>query len=68
MVTNFNSLFGSNNWAVSGARLRVTELGAPANTLFNRGKGMFEIRWMRTTIGLKARTRPPHQCPMHRVQ
>lgn len=46
MVTNFNLLFGSNNWAVSGAILRVTELGAPANTLFNRGVGAFEVRWI----------------------
>jgi len=30
---------------LNGARLRVTELGAPANTIFNRGIGSFEIRW-----------------------
>jgi len=46
MVASFNTLFGANNWAIDGARLRVTELGAPANALFNRGQGAFEIRWI----------------------
>lgn len=46
MMTNFNSAFGSNNWAISSAKLRVTEIGAPAQTLFNRGIGAFEIRWI----------------------
>ena len=46
MVASFNSLFGSNNWGISGARLRVTELAAPANALFNRGTGSFGIRWI----------------------
>ena len=46
MVTNFNSLFGTSNWVVSGAKLRVTEIGAPAQTIFNRGIGAFEIRWI----------------------
>ncbi len=46
MMTNFNSTFGSNNWAISSAKLRVTEVGAPAQTLFDRGGGAFEIRWL----------------------
>ena len=46
LVTNFNSIFGTDNWAINGAKLRVTELGAPANPLFNRGTGSFEIRWI----------------------
>lgn len=45
-VANFNSLFGTNNWVVNGAKLRVTELDAPNNALFNRGVGAFEIRWI----------------------
>lgn len=49
MVTNFNSLFGSNNWVIGGAKLRVTEMGAPANAIFNRGKGVFEILWIANT-------------------
>ena len=46
MVAYFNSTFGSTNWGIASAKLRVTELGTPANTLFNRGKGLFEIRWI----------------------
>ncbi|HNQ74069.1 MAG TPA: hypothetical protein PKN95_10765 [Verrucomicrobiota bacterium] len=45
-VSNFNSLFGTNNWVLNGARLRVTETAAPNNALFNRGTGAFEIRWI----------------------
>src|ERR1700733_4405843 len=39
MATNFNAVFGAGNWAVSGARLVVTEVGAPPQTILNRGKG-----------------------------
>jgi hypothetical protein len=46
LVANFNSLFGPDQWAVNAANLRVTELGAPNNALFNRGIGAFEIRWI----------------------
>jgi hypothetical protein len=46
MVTSFNSSFGTNNWAISSARLRVTEIAAPPQALFNRGVGAFEIRWI----------------------
>lgn len=46
MVTNFNSLYGSNSWAITNATLQVTEQAAPNNSLFNRGKGAFEIRWI----------------------
>jgi len=49
MVTNFDSMFGTNNWVINGAKLRVTEIGAPAQTNFNRGKGAFEIRWIANT-------------------
>jgi hypothetical protein len=46
MVMNFNFLFGTNNWSIISAKLRVTEMGAPPNGLFNRGTGAFEIRWI----------------------
>ena len=46
MVTNFNVLFGSNNWVINGATLQVTEQSAPNNNIFNRGKGAFEVRWI----------------------
>jgi hypothetical protein len=55
MVASFNSAFGTNNRVISAAALRVTELGSPANNLFNRGVGAFEIRWIQTTLGSKAR-------------
>jgi len=48
-VSNFNSLFGVNNWVINGAKLRVTEVGAPNNSLFSRGIGAFEIRWVANT-------------------
>jgi hypothetical protein len=46
MVTSFNSLFGANNWVISGAKLQVTEAGTPNNAIFDQGKGAFEIRWV----------------------
>lgn len=46
MVTNFNLAFGSNNWVISGATLQLTENGAPTQTIFNRGVGAFQIRWI----------------------
>ena len=46
VVTNFDSMFGTNNWVINGARLRVTEVGAPNNAVFNRGTGSFEVRWI----------------------
>lgn len=46
MMINFNGAFGTNNWAVTSAKFVVTESGAPTQTLFNRGKGAFEIRWV----------------------
>jgi hypothetical protein len=49
MVTNFDLRFGTNNWFVTSAKLRVSEQGAPNNALFNRGVGAFEIRWMAQT-------------------
>jgi hypothetical protein len=49
MVTSFNSAFGSNNWVIGSARMVLTEVGAHAQTIFNRGKGSFEIRWIANT-------------------
>jgi hypothetical protein len=40
--------FGTNSWVLTRANLRFVELGAPANTIFNRGVGAFEIRWTAT--------------------
>jgi len=46
MVTSFNTLFGANNWVVTGAKLQVTEVGTPNNSLFDQGKGAFGIYWV----------------------
>ena len=46
MVASFNSLFGANNWVISGAKLQVTETGTPNNAIFDQGKGAFQIRWI----------------------
>jgi hypothetical protein len=45
-VTNFNALFGTNNWAITGAKLQVTEVGSPNNNIFDQGVGAFQIYWV----------------------
>jgi hypothetical protein len=42
-VTNFNALFGTNNWVITGAKLQVTEVGNPNNNIFDQGVGAFLI-------------------------
>jgi hypothetical protein len=49
MRTNLNALYGTNNWVVSSAKLQVTEVGTPNNSIFNQGKGAFEVRWVANT-------------------
>jgi hypothetical protein len=46
MVTNFNGVFGTNNWVITSATLNLTENPSPGNALFNYGTGSFEIRWI----------------------
>ncbi len=46
MVANFNTLFGTNNWSITGARLQVTEVGTPNNNIFDQGKGAFGLYWV----------------------
>ena len=50
MVTSFNTLFGANNWVISGAKLQVTEVGTPNNSIFDQGKGGFGSTGSPTTI------------------
>ena len=45
-VTTFNADFGTGNWAIQSAVLKLTEQAAPLNPNFNRGSGTFEIRWI----------------------
>lgn len=58
MVSNFNLAFGTSNWHINAAKLSLTELGAPANTLFNRGTGSFEIRWIANDTWLEGTGTP----------
>jgi hypothetical protein len=46
LVASVDGAFGTHNWMITRVTLRLVELGAPANALFNRGVGAFEIRWM----------------------
>jgi hypothetical protein len=45
-ITQFNSTFGAGNWTITGISLRLTETAAPNNLIFNRGQGLFEVRWI----------------------
>lgn len=45
-VSSFDTTFGAGNWSLCGVTLRLTEVAAPNNDIFNRGVGSFEIRWM----------------------
>ncbi|HEY3244602.1 MAG TPA: hypothetical protein VGM03_14775 [Phycisphaerae bacterium] len=45
-VQQFNAQYGAGNWTLSLIRLRVSEVAAPNNPIFNVGLGMFEVRWL----------------------
>jgi hypothetical protein len=57
-AASLNGSFGSNRWMVAGARLAVTEVGAPNNGIFNRGVGGFEIRWIGSDGWVEGTGRP----------
>lgn len=42
----FNATFGVGDWTISSAKLLLTETAAPAQAIFNRGVGQFEVRWI----------------------
>jgi len=44
-VTDLDSALGS-SWRITSVVLRVVEQGEPNNTIFNRGVGQFEVRWI----------------------
>ena len=46
LASMFNTSFGAGNWTVSSARLKLTEVAAPNNGMFNRGVGPFEVQWI----------------------
>ena len=45
LVASVDASLGTHDWLVTRATLRFFEVGAPGNSLFNRGVGAFEIRW-----------------------
>jgi PEP-CTERM motif len=45
-VAAFNSNFGTGNWALSSVALKLTEVAAPNNAVFNRGIGQFQVQWI----------------------
>lgn len=58
VVSNFNSSFGAGRWAVIRAALDLFEQGAPNNTIFNRGVGSFEVRWIASDSWLEGSGNP----------
>lgn len=46
VAASFNGSLGTNEWVVTGATLVLNEVGAPNNSVFNRGVGAFEVRWI----------------------
>ena len=45
-VAQFNANLGVGGWTISSAKLLLTETAAPAQVIFNRGIGQFEVRWI----------------------
>ncbi len=45
-VAQFNATYGVGDWTISSAKLLLTETAAPAQAIFNRGIGQFEVRWI----------------------
>lgn len=45
-VASLDSALGTHDWLVLRASLTLTEMGAPPSPIFNRGVGIFEIRWL----------------------
>ena len=57
-VATFNSNFGTGNWAISSAALKLTEVGAPGNAVFNRGVGQFQVQWIANDSWLEGTGNP----------
>jgi hypothetical protein len=45
-IGQFNTAFGAGNWKITGLSLQLTETPTPNQTIFNRGTGSFEVRWL----------------------
>jgi hypothetical protein len=53
-----DAALGTNQWALSGLRLHLQEVGTPTETMFNRGLGVFEIRWIVSDSWLEGSGKP----------
>ena len=45
-VSSADTSFGTHDWLVTRAILRLHEMGAPPHPIFSRGVGRFEVRWI----------------------
>jgi|ERR1051326_22618 hypothetical protein len=45
-VASLDANLGTHDWLILHTTLKLTEMGAPPSAIFNRGVGMFEIRWL----------------------
>ncbi len=45
-LASFDAEFGSGQWLITQAILRITEVAEPGNAIFNTAPGAFEIRWI----------------------
>lgn len=57
-VGSFNSSLGTGRWVIASATLNLFEQGAPNNTIFNRGVGPFEVRWIANKSWLEGTGNP----------
>ncbi len=45
-VNQFNIAYGVGQWTIAGVTLTLTEQASPAQTIFNRGVGQFQVNWI----------------------
>lgn len=57
-ISNFNGAFGAGNWTLVSATLRLTEVAAPNNDIYNRGIGSFQINWMTNDLWIEGTGNP----------
>jgi hypothetical protein len=58
LAGSLDAALGTNAWQITGATLRLTEVGAPVNAIFNRGVGTFEVRWVAASTWLEGSGNP----------
>ena len=46
----FDAFFGAGQWSITHVTLAFVEVGAPANSVFNRGVGLLEMGWIANDI------------------